>query len=104
MRNIVEQFQRYAELCKAVQRKAIELENPARNGKRLRRFGAGEVAEVLSISPSHLRNLVRSPGFPQGTLTGGGRRSFALEEIHEARAWLLRSTGNPRYAPQRRGE
>ena len=102
MRDIVEQFQRYAELCKAVQRKAIELENPARGGKQLRRFGAGEVAEVLGISPSHLRNLVRLPGFPTGELTGGSRRSFSLAEIHEARGWLLQSTSNPRYDPRRR--
>jgi chromosome partitioning protein len=104
MTDIVAQFQRYAELCKAVQRKAIELENHPDKQKHLRRFGSREVAEILGISQSHLRNLVRMEGFPQGEPMSGGRRSFAIEEIHAARRWLLATTDNPRYAPQRRPE
>ncbi|MDX6752161.1 AAA family ATPase [Geminicoccaceae bacterium 1502E] len=102
MTDIVEQFRRYAELCKAVQRKAIELENHPDKVKQLRRFSPGEVADILGISPSHLRNLVRMEGFPQGTIAGSSRRSFTIDEIHEARRWLLATTGNARYAPQRR--
>ncbi len=104
MDDIVTRFERFAELCRAVQRKAVELENHPEKRKRLRRFGAGEVAAVLGISPGHLRNLVREPGFPAGETRAGGRRSFAIEEIHAARAWLHRTTGNPRYAPGRRAE
>lgn len=102
MSNIVERFDRYAELCKAVQRKAIELENHPEKTKHLRRFAPGEVAAVLGISPGHLRNLVREPGFPSGEVGPGGRRSFSLPEIHAARRWLFETTGNPRYAPRRR--
>lgn len=104
MEDIASQFERYAELCRAVQRKAIELESHPEKRKRLRRFAPGEVASVLGISSGHLRNLVREPGFPVGRLQAGGRRSFAIEEIHEARRWLLTTTGNPRYAPGRRRE
>lgn len=96
-------FGRYAGLCRAVQQKAIELENHPDRVKRLRRFGAAEAASILGISPGHLRNLVREPGFPQGLVGAGGRRSFALPEIHAARAWLFTTTGHPRYAPRRRG-
>lgn len=102
MSDIVERFDRYAELCKAVQRKAIELENHPEKTKHLRRFAPGEVAAVLGISPGHLRNLVREPGFPSGEVGPGGRRSFSLPEIHAARRWLFETTGNPRYAPRRR--
>jgi chromosome partitioning protein len=102
MDDIATRFERFAELCRAVQRKAVELENHPEKQKRLRRFGPGEVAAVLGISPGHLRNLVREPGFPVGEVRAGGRRSFSIEDIHAARRWLYAATGNPRYAPGRR--
>lgn len=104
MEDIATRFERFAGLCRAVQRKAVELENHPEKRKRLRRFGPGEVASVLGISPGHLRNLVREPGFPAGEIRAGGRRTFSLEEIHAARRWLFESTGNTRYAPTRRPE
>ncbi|MDW8341667.1 MAG: AAA family ATPase [Geminicoccaceae bacterium] len=104
MEDIVARFETYAELCRAVQRKAIELENHPERKKRLRRFAAAEVAEILGISPGYLRSLVHEPDFPSGAIGPGGRRSFALAEIHAARAWLFAHTGNPRYAPRRRPE
>lgn len=104
MEDVVARFERYAELCRAVQRKAIELENHPERKKRLRRFGPGEVAELLGISPGYLRSLVHEPGFPTGEVGPGGRRSFTLGEIRAARAWLFAHTGNPRYAPNRRPE
>lgn len=104
MEDIASRFERYAELCRAVQRKAIELESHPERRKRLRRFASGEVAEVLGISQGHLRNLVREPGFPSGELQAGGRRSFTVEDLHAARRWLFATTGNPRYAPGRRAE
>jgi len=104
MDDIATRFERFAELCRAVQRKAIELENHPEKRKRLRRFAATEVAAVLGISPGHLRNLVREPGFPAGETRVGGRRSFSIEEIRAAQRWLYETTGNPRYAPGRRPE
>lgn len=103
MDDLPTRFERFAELCRAVQRKAVELENHPEKQKRLRRFGPSEVAAVLGISPGHLRNLVREPGFPAGDVRAGGRRSFSIEEIHAARRWLYAATGNPRYAPGRCG-
>jgi len=94
-------FERYAEVCRAIQRKAIELENHPERKKQLRLFQAREAAEVLGISPSHLRNLVRTDGFPSGSVTSNGRRLFAIEDIQAARAWLARTTQNPRYRPGR---
>jgi chromosome partitioning protein len=102
MTNIGRLFARYAALCRDVQRKAIELENHPNKRKQLRRFSSREAAEILGVSPGHLRNLVREDSFPQGEQTASGRRSFALEEIHLARTWLFRATGHPRYAPKAR--
>lgn len=102
MDSVVNSFDRYARLCREVQERAIALENHPEHRKRLRRFPAREVAEILGISASHLRNLIREPGFPQGELHGGGRRSFSFEELGSARAWLHRTTDNQRYAPKER--
>ena len=102
MDSVVNSFDRYARLCREVQERAIALENHPEHRKRLRRFPAREVAEILGISASHLRNLIREPGFPQGELHGGGRRTFSFEELGSARAWLHRTTDNQRYAPKER--
>lgn len=102
MDQVVASFERYARLCREVQERAIALENHPDQRKRLRRFPAREVAEILGVSASHLRNLVREPGFPQGELHGGGRRSFCLEDLGVARTWLHRTTSNPRYASRER--
>jgi len=100
MAEIAHLFARYASLCRDVQQKAVELENHPDRQKRLRRFASRETAEVLGVSASHLRNLVREEGFPSGEQSAGGRRSFTLAEIHAARSWLFRATGHPRYAPK----
>jgi len=104
MDKVVASFERYARLCREVQERAIALENHPERRKRLRRFPAREVAEILGISASHLRNLIREAGFPQGELHGGGRRSFSFEDLGAARAWLHRTTGSARYAPRARGD
>ena len=101
MQDPVKLFSRYAQVCREVQRKAIELENQPDRRKTLRRFAAREVADQLDISQSHLRNLVRTEGFPEGKTSGNGRRSFSIEEIHEARRWLHKTTGSSKYAPRR---
>lgn len=94
-------FERFATVCRTIQRKAIELENDPEQRKQLRPFQAREAADILGISQSHLRNLVRSDGFPTGDVTGNGRRLFRIDDIHRARTWLAQTTGNPRYTPQR---
>ena len=104
MDSVVASFERYSRLCREVQERAIALENHPEQRKRLRRFPAREVAEVLGISASYLRNLIREPGFPQGELHGGGRRTFNFAELNAARSWLHRATGSPRYAPKARGD
>src|SRR3954471_17636092 len=96
MAEIARLFARYASLCRDVQRKAIELENYPDRQKRLRRFSSRETAEVLGVSASHLRNLVRENGFPPGEQSAGGRRSFTLAEMHAARSWLFRATRSRR--------
>ena len=94
-------FADYARFCRDVQRRAIEFENQPERRKHLRAFSGREVADILGISQSHLRNLVRDQNFPQGVVSSNGRRSFAIEDIHAARLALYRLTGNPRYNPRR---
>ena len=94
-------FADYARFCRDVQRRAIEFENQPERRKHLRAFNGREVADILGISQSHLRNLVRDQNFPQGVVSSNGRRSFAIEDIHAARLALYRLTGNPRYNPRR---
>lgn len=99
---IVELFRSYADICAAAQQKAIELESHPDKKKHVRAFAAREAAQILGVSQSHLRNLCRNPDFPQGEIAGNGRRSFTIENLHEARTWLAKSTGNARYEPGRR--
>ena len=94
-------FADYARFCRDVQRRAIEFENQPERRKHLRAFNGREVADILGISQSHLRNLVRDQNFPQGVVSSNGRRSFAIEDIHAARLALYQLTGNPRYNPRR---
>ena len=95
-------FKGYADVCSEVQRRAVAMENHPDRQKRLRHFPLREVAEYLSLSQSHLRTLLReNADFPRGASGDTGRKNFLAEEIHEAREWLWKSTGNTRYRRHR---
>lgn len=102
MIDIEQMFRGFADVCTEVQRRAVELENEPDRRKRLRPFSLKETADILGVSQSHLRNLLReNTEFPQGKSGESGRRTFSIHEIHAAREWLLNSTGNARYRTHR---
>lgn len=101
MSDPVELFARFARICGEVQRKAIELENHPDRRKQLRRFSAREVAAVLKLAPGQLRGLLRQEGFPRGSTGAGRRRTFAIADVHAARAWLRQAGGGERLAAPR---
>ncbi|WGF90733.1 AAA family ATPase [Marinivivus vitaminiproducens] len=102
MTGYAERFEWYASVCHSVQQRAIELENQPDKRKGLRMFAPKEVAAILGISPGHLRNLHREPNFPPGRSAGNGRRSYSIDDLHAARAWLFDQTNSARYDPSRR--
>ncbi|WP_442902629.1 plasmid partitioning protein RepA [Frigidibacter sp. MR17.24] len=75
--------------------------------KILRRFSAGETAELLGISASHLRKLHFEERIPEVETSAGGRRSYALADINAIRDALetaARAAGKPtgQFRPGRR--
>jgi chromosome partitioning protein len=56
--------------------------------KELRRFSAGETAELLGISPSFLRKLHFDGRIPDVHTTPGGRRHYSAADIREIRRSL----------------
>lgn len=56
--------------------------------KELRRFSAGEAAELLGISPSFLRKLHFDQKIPEVHTTPGGRRHYSASDLLEIRSIL----------------
>ena len=73
--------------------------------KQLRRFTSGEAAKLLGISDSRLRQLSLEGNGPQPEITGNGRRSYSLADIHLLRDYLDGTTNTgKRFSPRRRGD
>lgn len=71
--------------------------------KALRRFSSTEVAEVLRVSPSNLRNRHKDGSFPEVYTDNRGHRFYTSEEIDTLRAILARTGKNSdAYRPGRR--
>lgn len=71
--------------------------------KVLRRFSAGEAAELLGISSSFLRKLHFDGKAPEVETSAGGRRHYSAEDIAELRRIL--DAGKPGvYLPRRRDD
>ncbi|WGW05969.1 plasmid partitioning protein RepA [Tropicibacter oceani] len=62
--------------------------------KSLRRFGSGEVAEILRVSPSNLRNRHKDGSFPEVYTDARGHRFYSAEEIDTLRGILGRTGKN----------
>jgi len=98
---LAERLDRIARGLRQAQRRIIEAENTPDKRKRLREFPAAEVARLLGVSAADLKRLVKQPGFPPGRAAWPGRRTFSLEDLAAARAWLARDTA-PDSAERRR--
>ena len=70
--------------------------------KELRRFSAGEVAELLGISTSFLRKLHFDRKAPDVATTPGGRRQYRAEDISALRGVLETGISAGAYQPGRR--
>ena len=71
--------------------------------KSLRRFSSTEVAELLRVSPSNLRNRHKDGSFPEVFTDGRGHRYYSAEEIDTLRDILARTGKNAdAYLPGRR--
>ncbi|MDX0265719.1 plasmid partitioning protein RepA [Sinorhizobium meliloti] len=70
----------------------------------LRSFSLAEVAEILSVSGSYLRQLSIDGLGPPPELGTAGRRSYTLRQINELRAYLAsaRPTEALKFSPRRR--
>ena len=71
--------------------------------KSLRRFSSTEVAELLRVSPSNLRNRHKDGSFPEVLTDGRGHRYYSAEDIDTLRDILARTGKNAdTYLPGRR--
>src|ERR1051326_8684180 len=97
---------RGAELCERTQRRIVELQNEPDQTKRLRLFPTSEAAEILGVSDTHLRALVRDRGdFPKGQVIGGNNhRASHLDEIHTMLRVLRSETNDVRSRRGREGD
>nr|WP_260691830.1 plasmid partitioning protein RepA [Rhizobium leguminosarum] len=70
----------------------------------LRRFSLGEVAEILGVSGSYLRQLSIDGLGPIPELGTAGRRSYTLRQINELRAYLASTRPKEalKFCPRRR--
>lgn len=72
--------------------------------KTLRKFTSGEVAKIIGVADSYLRQLALEGKGPQAEVLPNGRRLYSLEDINALRAYL-ESTGKARreYVKHRSG-
>lgn len=71
--------------------------------KALRRFSSTEVAELLRVSPSNLRNRHKDGSFPEVFTDSRGHRFYTSEEVDALRTILARTGKNSdAYRPGRR--
>ncbi|TBY10183.1 plasmid partitioning protein RepA [Rhizobium laguerreae] len=75
-----------------------------RDDRTLRSFSLGEVAEILGVSGSYLRQLSIDGLGPTPELGTAGRRSYTLRQINELRAYLAsaRQKEALKFCPRRR--
>ncbi|MQX77601.1 plasmid partitioning protein RepA [Sinorhizobium medicae] len=75
-----------------------------RDDRTLRSFSLGEVAEILGVSGSYLRQLSIDGLGPTPELGTAGRRSYTLQQINELRAYLAsaRQKEALKFCPRRR--
>jgi chromosome partitioning protein len=73
---------------------------PPTSEKALRRFTSGEAAKLIGVSDGYLRHLSLAGDGPDPEKTAGGRRLYALDQVHEVRRLLAQT--KPAYLPVRR--
>lgn len=73
--------------------------------KSLRKFTSGEVARIIGVADSYLRQLSLEGKGPQPETLPNGRRMYSLEEVNALRAYLdTTGRSSRRYLKHRRGD
>ncbi|MBX5013883.1 plasmid partitioning protein RepA [Rhizobium lentis] len=100
-----ERIQRHAEeLGDRVRARGVATKYPMADPMTLRSFSLGEVAEILGVSGSYLRQLSIDGLGPKPELGTAGRRSYTLRQINELRAYLASTRPKEalKFRPRRR--
>nr|WP_152047426.1 plasmid partitioning protein RepA [Aureimonas psammosilenae] len=79
---------RHAEILSSQLRSMRDAMFPPTAQKTLRSFSSGEVARFVGVSDGYLRQLSLDGLGPVPALSGGGRRSYSLEQVNELRRFL----------------
>ncbi len=92
------------ELFKSVRASGVANNLPFPDRMTLRSFSLGEVAELLCVSGSYLRQLSTDGLGPTPELGTAGRRSYTLRQINELRAYLASARPKEalKFSPRRR--
>ncbi|RVP05296.1 plasmid partitioning protein RepA [Sinorhizobium meliloti] len=95
---------RAKELFDRVRASGVAIDFPFPDPMTLRSFSLGEVAEILGVSHSYLRQLSIDGLGPTPELGTAGRRSYTLRQINELRAYLAsaRPKDALKFYPRRR--
>lgn len=92
------------ELWDRVRARGAAINYPFPDHMTLRSFSLGEVAEILSVSDSYLRQLSIDGLGPTPELGTAGRRSYTLRQINDLRAYLASARPKEalKFCPRRR--
>ncbi len=92
------------ELIDRLRASGVAIKYPFPDPMTLRSFSLGEVAEILGVSDSYLRQLSTDGLGPTPELGTAGRRSYTLRQINELRAYLAsaRPKDALKFYPRRR--
>jgi len=92
------------ELWNRVRASGAAINFPLPDHRTLRSFSSGEVAGILGVSDSYLRQLSLDGLGPTPELGTAGRRSYTLRQINELRAYLASSRPKDalKFCPRRR--
>ena len=95
--NPVKTYRRIADVLRAAQRAAIEVENAPDKRKRLRTFSAPEVAALLGVKPRDITAYANT----LEERSGGARNRLAFSDILRLRQSLYDASGDLRFLPSR---
>ncbi|MBY3068549.1 plasmid partitioning protein RepA [Rhizobium laguerreae] len=102
---IVERVQRHGnDIWACLTAQGVATRAPSPDPRTLRSFSLGEVAEILGVSGSYLRQLSIDGLGPTPELGTAGRRSYTLGQINELRDYLASSRPKEalKFCPRRR--